>query len=89
MIVLRYRTCSVSVKMLGEELRVFGACVVLSQQPPKANLGTGGMKINSRFLTVSSTGRSVATCSAIKLSGVYTTLPSMHHPLPPPPHFLD
>ena len=66
--VLCCQTCSVSAKVLWEELRVFGACVVFSQHPPKANRGTGEMKIMSRFLTVLSTGRSVATCSAIKLS---------------------
>ena len=67
---LRCRTCSVSAKELFVGVRVFGACVVFSQHPPNANQGTGGMKILLRFFTESSTGRSVVTCSAIKLSGV-------------------
>ena len=67
---LRCRTCSVSANELCVGMRVFGACVVFSQHPLNANRGTGGIKILSIFLTESSTGRSVVTCSAIKLSRV-------------------
>ena len=73
-ILLHCRTCSVSAKELCDVCLVRATCVwcvrSVSQHPPKANQGTGGMKILSRFLIESSTGRSVVTCSAIKLSGV-------------------